>query len=140
MLSSDEKVDRWKVKISDVIIAANITPKQTLVEIGGMDDLNALKNKLGYMATNKKRLDTKLTRLMRYAKRLNKEVTFVSLRMPYEAKRYAAYSDNLIATFAYNQYSGHNRHQIAAPVYNSLAEVLMGRLHPTGTLPVTVKF
>ncbi len=140
MLSSDEKVDRWKVKISDVIIAANITPKQTLVEIGGMDDLNALKNKLGYMATNKKRLDTKLTRLMRYAKQLNKEVTFVSLRMPYEAKRYAAYSDNLIATFAYNQYSGHSRHHIAAPVYNSLAKVLMGRLHPTGTLPVTVKF
>lgn len=139
MLSSDEKVDRWKVKISDVIIAANITPKQTLVEIGGMDDLKALKNKLGYMSTNKKRLDTKLTNLMRYAKQLNKKVTFVSLRMPYEAKRYAPYSDSLIATFAYNQYSSKTSQQLVAPVYNSLAKVLMGRLHPTGTLPITVE-
>jgi beta-N-acetylhexosaminidase len=138
ILNSSDAADMRQINQANAVLAGSITPYQSMAEMGGMDDMAAFKKSFGSLSSNKKRLDDKLKSLLRYAKQLNKPVTFVSLRMPYEAKKYSQYADTIIATYSYNQYKDINTGEITSPVYNSLAKLIAGKLTATGSLPVSL--
>lgn len=129
---------KQKIHNADAIIATNVTPTQSLAEMGGMDDLAALKRDVGNLAKNKRDQDAKLLSILKLADAQHKHVTFVSLRMPYEMSRYGQYADNLIATYAYNQYDDAVTNSPVGPAYLSLVKVLSGKLKAKGRLPVSI--
>jgi len=139
LLSSDITHDMQQIQSADSVLAGSITPKQTAVEMGGMDDMSALKAKYGSLASNKKRLDKKLETLLQYAHQQDKSVTFLSLRMPYDIEQYSQYAQTIIATYSYNQHLDAKTGYSTSPVYNSLAKLLTGKITATGSLPVSLK-
>ncbi|WP_299269360.1 glycoside hydrolase family 3 protein [uncultured Psychrosphaera sp.] len=138
ILNSNDAADMKLIKQANAVLAGSITPYQSMAEMGGMDDMAAFKKAFGSLSSNKKRLDSKLKSLLRYAKQINKPVTFVSLRMPYEVEQYNIYADTIIATYSYNQYKDIHTGLFTSPVYNSLAKLIAGKLTATGSLPVSV--
>lgn len=134
---TDEQIAQ-KVMTADAVVATNVTPKQSLVEMGGMDDMARLKKELGNLSHNKKQQDSKLVNLLDVANKHQKHVSFVSLRMPYEASRFGQTATNVIATYAYNQQKDVRSKNVGGPTYRALAKLLLGKIQPKGTLPVTV--
>ncbi|WP_409574585.1 glycoside hydrolase family 3 protein [Thalassotalea sp. PS06] len=125
---------------SDVLIVANITPKQSAVEMGGMEDIELSKS--SGKKLNKKEQDQSIESLLKIAKENNKTTIFVSLRAPYEMTRYDQFSDALIATFSYNVHSQKCEQPCVGatgPAYEALAKLLTGNISAVGQLPVTVE-
>ncbi|TLU67416.1 glycoside hydrolase family 3 protein [Thalassotalea litorea] len=131
---------------ADVFLVANITPKQSAVEMGGMEDIELQAR--GVQPLSKADQDTQIESLLRLAKDNNKSTIFVSLRAPYEMSRYEQYSDALIATFSYNVHtedfgSDKNKNngnvQAVGPAFSALAKLLTGKIIASGRLPVSVE-
>lgn len=122
---------------ADQVLVANITPKQSAVEMGGMEDLDRFKR----TGLSKSAQDKRLLELLKTAKQQNKTTYFVSLRTPYEATKYAQFSDHMIATYSYNNYVelDEEGNPVARGVtYEVLAQLLAGRIQALGQSPVTV--
>ena len=83
---------------ADVIIAANASPKQSAVEVGGMDDLADNPE----FAIAKADQSAALESLLKQAKLANKKTVFVSLRAPYDISQFGKFADAVLATYAYN--------------------------------------
>ncbi|MGO4892135.1 glycoside hydrolase family 3 protein [Flavobacterium sp. W21_SRS_FM6] len=125
---------------ADVIIAADISPDQSLVELGGMDDIQTWRDR----APKEQQLSQQLA-LLQAAKAQGKTTIFISLRAPYNVNVFAHYADVILASFAYNsnkvEYmdkSGRLITQFEGAIFNALADVITGNKVATGTLPVTI--
>lgn len=124
---------KQQIAAADQVIAAFISPMQSLAEIGGMDDLTGI----GNLAQAYQQQQADFLQLLRYGAELGKAQTFVSLRSPYEISTYAPYAQRTLATYAYHGWQDKDG-QWVSPVYQALAEVLLGQTKAKGRLPVTV--
>ncbi len=122
---------------AETIIIGSITPKQSLAEIGGMDDLGR-SIKLDRQAKwPKKNRVEQLKSLMAVSKLQNKQLVFVSLRAPYEANSFIDLADDVIATYSYTHTTDSDTH-FSGVAYDALAKLFTGKITATGTLPVTI--
>ncbi|WP_416307478.1 glycoside hydrolase family 3 protein [Neptunicella sp. SCSIO 80796] len=129
------------IRQADLVISADITPQQSMAEMGGMDDIQQW-----HQRADKKVQEATLLRLMRHAKTLDKPSIFISMRTPYNVPLYAPYSDAILATFAHNlselEYIddyGRLITQYQGPMFNAVADILTGKLEAVGTLPVSIQ-
>lgn len=125
---------------ADLYIAADISPQQSLVEMGGMDDITSWQQR----ADKSVQLDY-LLNIARQVKAEQKPFIFISLRTPYIAGKFAPMSDAIFATYAYNteriEYTdefGRLVSQFEGPSFHALADVLLGVKVASGSLPVSV--
>ena len=124
------------IDVTDALLVANITPKQSPVEMGGMEDLV----RLSKIKRDKPKQDKLLKQLLQYASEQGKQSLFVSLRAPYEIQDYLAVSSDVIATYAYNSHkvlSG-DEWQLTGPSYQALAALLLDKIEAEGNLPVRI--
>ena len=119
---------------TDLVIAANASPAQSAVEIGGMDDVAALDE----FALSRAEQPVALKELMQQVHNSNTPTIFVSLRAPYDIAQYGPYAEVILATYAYN-IDVDDGHTVQGPAFSALANVLLGKTAATGRLPVTVK-
>ena len=124
---------KQQIAAADQVIAGFISPMQSLAEIGGMDDLSGIRN-LGEAYQQQQQY---FLQLLQYGAALKKPQTFVSLRSPYEISLYAPYAERTLATYAYHGWQDEKGNWVS-PVYQALAEVLLGQSKATGRLPVTL--
>ncbi|MDX3775041.1 beta-N-acetylhexosaminidase [Chromatiaceae bacterium AAb-1] len=120
---------------ADIVISGFISPMQTLAEIGGMDDLGAVNN----LAQAYQQQRQQFGQLLQFIDKRHVPHVFISLRAPYEITGYAPYADTVMASYAYNVDTDPLTGQVSGPVYQALAEALVGKLQPEGQLPVTVE-
>lgn len=125
---------------ADLYIAADISPQQSLVELGGMDDITSWRQR-----PDKKAQIDYLLNVAARAKTNQKPFIFVNLRTPYISNRFAPLSDAIFATYAYNtnkiEYTdefGRLISQFEGPSFHALADVLLGVKVASGSLPVSV--
>lgn len=122
---------------ADTIVISSISPKQSLAEIGGMDDLA----KSVQMNKNAKWPKTErlsqLKAMTAVAKLQNQQVVFVSLRAPYEANEFIDLADDIITTYSYT-HTTNNDTKFSGPAYDALAELFTGNVKASGVLPVTI--
>ncbi|MEL0648790.1 glycoside hydrolase family 3 N-terminal domain-containing protein [Pseudoalteromonas agarivorans] len=123
-----------QINSADVIIAANATPNQSAVEIGGMDDLKDDPNFAFSTAQQPQALES----LLKIAKQSNKSTVFISLRAPYDIATYGEYAQAVLASYAYNIDIDKNE-RVSGPAFTALAKVLLGKEQANGVLPVTIK-
>tara|TARA_R110002153_G_scaffold124543_6_gene271008 strand:- start:33642 stop:35519 length:1878 start_codon:yes stop_codon:yes gene_type:complete len=126
---------------ADVLIAADISPNQSLAELGGMDDIQSWRQR----APKDLQLSQQLAQLQA-AKTQGKTTIFISLRTPYNVGLFAEYADVILASFAYNlnktEYMddyGRFITQYNGAIYNALADVITGKITATGSLPVSIE-
>ena len=122
-----------KIKRADIILASHISPKQSAVEMGGMDDLKA--NQEIVKRTNDPQ---DIYDLLAAAKEHQKKTIFISLRTPYEITLFKQVADISLATYAYNTHINASTKQIVSPAFTALAKLLSGKINAEGSLPVTV--
>lgn len=122
-----------QIASADQVIAAFISPMQSLAEIGGMDDLASVTN----LADAYQKQQQYFYQLLQYGAALKKDQTFVSLRSPYEISLYAPLVQRTLATYAYHSWQQADG-ELVSPIYLALAEVLLGKRQATGKLPVTL--
>lgn len=137
-LNYDLKKLQQGIKQADVFVAASLTPKQSLAEMGGMDDLPRLSKQVKKSKINKWSKPRIINSLLSFAKQQNKQTVFISLRMPYEATKYVKSADHLLTTYSYNQYEDGSG-KVTGAAYEALASVLLGRAQAVGDLPVSIR-
>ncbi|MBC3765657.1 glycoside hydrolase family 3 protein [Neptunicella marina] len=130
-----------QIKQADLVISADITPQQSMAEMGGMDDIAQWRDRL-----DKTQQINTLLALMKFAKQQNKASIFISLRTPYNVPQFAPYSDAVLATFAHNTAKheyvddyGRLITEFSGPMFNAVADILTGRLEAKGSLPVSIE-
>jgi len=130
------------IEEADMVIVADISPDQGLVEMGGMDDITTWLQR----PSKEKQLELQMA-VLKMAKAFNKATVFISLRTPYKAPQFAPYSDVVLASFSYNAnkasfFDDYGRlvTQYEGPIFNALADVLTGSKSATGSLPVSIEF
>lgn len=131
----DKQQTQTQISRADLVIAGHIAPKQSAVEMGGMDDLNKLKNKQLNYSQQKMALE----QLMRFAKQKQKPIIFTSLRAPYETANFGQYADVVLATYAYNVETDKTAGTVTGPAFTALAAVIAGKAKAEGNLPVTIR-
>ena len=134
----DAELNQSQMADADLLLIASITPAQSAVERGGMEDMSLVKaDALDHQAQQ-----ALIPALIKQAKSQNKAVAFVSLRTPYETAHLAKEADLVLATYAYNSYvipGTEAEPQIYGPAFETLARFLAGKISATGHLPVSVK-
>ena len=140
LANSTTVANRDLIEQADVLIAADISPDQSLAELGGMDDIQSWRER----APKELQITQQLS-LLQAAKAKGKITIFISLRTPYNARLFADYADLILASFAYNlnktEYMddyGRLITQYEGAIYNALADVITGQKVATGSLPVSV--
>jgi beta-N-acetylhexosaminidase len=135
------EVNLSAVEQADMIITADITPDQSLAELGGMDDIQHRRER----SSKQQQISQQLS-MLEAAKDLGKKTLFISLRTPYNSRLFAPYADAILASFAYrltkSEYMddyGRLITQYDGPIFNALADVISGRIQAQGSLPVTVQ-
>lgn len=124
---------KQQIAAADQVIAAFISPMQSLAEIGGMDDLASVNN----LADAYQKQQQYFYQLLQYGAALKKDQTFISLRSPYELSLYGPLVQRSLATYAYHSWQEADG-TLVSPVYLALAEVLLGKRQAKGKLPVTL--
>ncbi|TMP04387.1 glycosyl hydrolase family 3 [Pseudoalteromonas sp. S3178] len=130
----DPALAKAQIEAADVVIAANATPNQSAVEIGGMDDLKDDPN----FALSTAQQPQALESLLKMAKKSNKSTVFISLRAPYDIATYGEYAQAVLASYAYNIDIDENE-RVSGPAFTALAKVLLDEEKANGVLPVTIK-
>ncbi|WP_340680125.1 glycoside hydrolase family 3 N-terminal domain-containing protein [Paraglaciecola sp.] len=141
LANPDSAADLTALEQADVVIAADITPDQSLAELGGMDDIANWRQR-----APKEQQITQQLALLQAAKAQNKTTIFVSMRTPYNVSQFAHYADAVLATFSYNLNKTDYMHddgrliiQYEGAIYNALADILTGRKIASGSLPVSIE-
>ncbi|WP_166423512.1 glycoside hydrolase family 3 protein [Paraglaciecola sp. 20A4] len=124
---------------AQMVIFSDITPQQSLVEMGGMDDISDWR-----LRPNKDQLDAKLLTLIT-STQPSQTSLLISMRTPYKVKQYAPYVDGIIASFAYNtqtietrDINGQTHVSYQGPIYRALANILLAKQQANGSLPVSI--
>lgn len=128
---------KQSINSADVLIFGSIYPNQSAVEMGGMEDLSKMKNKLNRQSWPKSTQMKDMKALFSSAKEAGKQTIFISLRAPYEVTQFYNESTDIIATYSYNQSVGQDQ-VISGLAFEALAQILTGKREAHGQLPVTV--
>lgn len=119
------------------IVISSIAPKQSLAEIGGMDDLaKSVKMNKSVKWPKSERL-AQLKSLAAVAKLQGQQTIFVSLRAPYEASEFLELADDIVTTYSYTHTTNSDT-EFTGPAYEALAKLFTGKAKATGSLPVTI--
>lgn len=133
----DTEINQQAMNKADMLLLASITPAQSAVERGGMEDMSLVRAD----ALDHQSQQALIPQLIQQAKQAGKAVTFVSLRAPYEVEWLAQDADLVLATYAYNSHilpGTEDNPQVYGPALESLARFLAGKIQAKGHLPVTV--
>lgn len=131
LVSEDNWPDLANTAPPDVVLAADISPVHSVIEMGGMEDFSKMPR-------------ANLTKQYEYLHQLFEQVAphstrvFVALRAPYSLSQFTREADIAIATYGYNV----DNTQVdiwLSPVMESLAKVLSGNIMAQGNLPVSVE-
>jgi len=133
LITLNEKRAQANIVNADIIISANISPKQSVVEIGGMDDIEQV-----MIHQNSTLASKQLENLMIFAKKANKPSIFISLRAPYDITRFGVYADAVLASYAYNASISDDGKTITSAAFFALAHAILGKSDIIGQLPVTI--
>ena len=133
LLDIDETQAAENIRNADVVIGANISPKQSAVELGGMDDLVRLRNHKSTTQTAEQ-----LEKWLRFAKESDTRSIFVSLRAPYDIATFASLADTTLATYAYNAEINEQSSEVISPAFDALTKAILGKVEIKGQLPVTI--
>ncbi len=126
-------VSKNKIDCADIIIAGHIYPKQSAVELGGIEDLDTINQSL-----HKRRNSTQhLIDLLKYAKPLKSTIVFASLRTPYDIENFEDMADIAFACYSYNVRNVNSVYEGAT--FSALASALHGNVVPSGRSPVMLK-
>lgn len=129
----------WKdSENADVLIVGSIYPSQSPVEMGSMDDLAEIRQKLKSQVWTKFNRVNDIKKLLARAKTSGKQSILISLRAPYEANDFFDVSTDILATYSYNQ-SATKTNDVSGVAFEAVAKILLGQREASGHLPVTVK-
>ncbi len=115
----------------DVLIVADVSPRQSLAELGGMDDMDNWRER-----SDKDTQWNTMKAWMRQAQQQQAQTLFVSLRTPYAISEFAPLADATLASYAYRVRA--SEQNISSPSLRALAEAITGQFPLQGSLPVTV--
>ncbi|MGQ8366148.1 glycoside hydrolase family 3 protein [Glaciecola sp. 1036] len=125
----------------DIVIAGLISPRQSMAELGGMDDLRSWRDR-----PDSDLAKARLLTLLKDAKQAGKTTVLLSLRTPYDIGEFEQYADVILSSFSYGvqeikyvDKQGNLITQVQGPIFKSIAKVLAGQLIATGNLPVSAK-
>ncbi|SDJ91115.1 beta-N-acetylhexosaminidase [Ferrimonas sediminum] len=122
-------VIRAAMAASHVVIGGYVSPRQSVAELGGMDDMARLTEQQLINAHDPLRLKG----LMKEARETGKWVVHLSLRAPYDCRLFAKEAHWMLASYAYHL------DQTSPPQsasFDALAKVLLGQAAPQGSLPL----
>ena len=129
------------VEKAELVLVADITPDQSLAELGGMDDIKFNRER----SSKQQQIGLQET-VLKEAKSLGKQTLFISLRTPYNSQLFMEYSDGILASFSYRlnktEYIddyGRLITQYNGPIFNAIADVLTGKIVTQGNLPVSIE-
>lgn len=141
LANKHNKTDMALLAQAELFIVADISPGQSLAEMGGMDDIQSWRQR-----TPQKQKAAEQLAQLKAAKEQGKTTIFISLRTPYNVGLFAEYADLILASFSYNLNKSefiddHGRliTQYQGPIYHALADVITGNKQATGQLPVSVE-
>ncbi|WP_231730958.1 glycoside hydrolase family 3 protein [Lacimicrobium alkaliphilum] len=129
--------DNQQMEDADILLVASITPAQSAVERGGMEDMQLVQAE----ALAHQDQQALIPQQIAGAKAAGKQVIFVSLRTPYEISQLAPEADLVLATYGYNTHvvpGTEASPQVHGPAFESLARFLAGKISATGQLPVSL--
>ncbi|CAI8245945.1 MAG: Beta-hexosaminidase A [Glaciecola sp. HTCC2999] len=129
---NDERITPEKLKRYDVIIAGDLSPQVSVIEMGGMDDLAALR-KQGHRRNNLATQQALIAHVLRLAPKSSKRV-FVALRNPYPVANYHTMTD---ATFALYDYRV-DPIRFNSDSFEAFVNALLNQQPAPGKLPVRV--
>ena len=117
---------------SDILLVADVSPRQSMAELGGMDDLESWQER----SDKDTQWDT-IRAWMTQAKSQGAGVVFVSLRAPYTVADFQHLADAALASFAYR--ISHKEGKLYSPAMDALSEALLGVTPISGELPVSIE-
>lgn len=122
----------------DIVILADISPQQSLAEMGGMDDIRHWQER-GDLAMRQRALH----RLADDFTGQKIPTVVITLRAPYVLADFRHKSDVQLASFSYNVAPDQNADQtdmgLRGAIFDALVQVLVGQTGAAGTLPVSLK-
>jgi len=122
------------VNDTDVIVVGDISPRHANYELGGIDNVEIVKQRTSLSHIHAFMKDT-----MHYAKGQGKTVVFLPLRMPFIAEQMKEVSDIALASFSYvTEVSAEQDTQVKATsdAMQALTDALLGVFEPDGRSPV----
>ncbi|WP_181898370.1 glycoside hydrolase family 3 protein [Alteromonas aestuariivivens] len=117
---------------ADALIIGDISPQHSVVEMGGMDDLNTLKPR-----ANKTAQYQWMQNAMQAARSKHVPVILVALRAPYVASQFTNSADAALTTYGYNV--DEREGQMQGAVFDALVLGMLGLAPVSGSLPVSVR-
>lgn len=129
----DRRIEPQHLRQYDVVIAADLSPQVSAIEMGGMDDVAALRQQ----RMRRNSLETQkriITHVIQHASTSSKTV-FVALRNPYPVAHYVKNTD---ATFALYDYRVEPK-DFNSDSFEALVTYLLYDTSAPGRLPVTVQ-
>ncbi|MBN8432001.1 hypothetical protein JF535_14205 [Microbulbifer salipaludis] len=118
---------------ADTLIVASIVPTESAVELGGIEDLRILRERI----TDQDALYEIYRQSLSAANTRGAKTVFISMRSPYEAAQFESLADVHLASFDYKAYIGPGD-TLEGPIYRAIANALVSREAVAGQLPVTV--
>ena len=132
LAQADPRITEQALKQYDVVIAGDISPQVSLVEMGGMDDLSALQT-LG-KRRNSLAMQQQLLKDILGNVQPDTHTVFVALRTPYIINEFTELSDAAYAIYDYRV----DETNLHSDSFNALALYLFNDLAAPGVLPVTI--
>jgi beta-N-acetylhexosaminidase len=132
LAQDDPRITAQALQQYDVVIAGDISPQVSLVEMGGMDDLSALRaigKRRNSLAVQQQLLKDILGNV-----RPEAHTVFVALRTPYIINQFSELSDAAFAIYDYRV----DETTFHSDSFNALALYLFNDLKAPGVLPVTI--
>ncbi|WP_219932571.1 glycoside hydrolase family 3 N-terminal domain-containing protein [Microbulbifer sp. YPW1] len=133
VLSPLRAADEVSQSDADILIVASIVPGESAVELGGMEDLPTLQERI----VDQETLYEIYRQSLSAASARGAKTVFISMRSPYEAARFKALADVHLASFDYKAFIGPDR-TLEGPIYRALANALVSSEPASGQMPVTV--
>lgn len=127
----------WSEK-PDLVILGDISPQQSLAEMGGVEDFENWRDRANPMFIREK-----LTTLALDYEQKTVPIVFLTLRAPYIQTEFAHVSQIQLASFSYNvkRRSDLDSEEeiVTGPIFQALAKVLLNDKTPEGSLPVSLR-
>lgn len=131
------KDESWSDK-PDLVILGDISPQQSLAEMGGVDDIQTWRDR----ADPELQKNTLMALAQEYEQK-NVPIVFVTLRTPYVQSEFSRLSQVQLASFSYNvknkNVAGNQQGEVAGPIFDALAQVLLGKQSAQGRMPVSLQ-
>lgn len=116
------------------VILVDISPQQSLAEMGGMDDLQHYSDRADVNS-----IQRHLIRLAHQSRQRGIGTVFISMRAPYVQADFDSLVDAQLAVFSYTANKSPQGEVLGGPIFKALAKVISGKLIATGNLPVSLE-